>query len=152
MYKLEMQICSDFFKAEFKDVKLKKKKNKKMKKQSGSPAAADAFPSLTDGEEDQKEGGKQSDIHTQRNKNSLNLLHRLKWMVAAGSYCICADGVGGVTQSCMRRQCAFMHHVADKDFWGRGRAVVMAAAEQTAALRTHLWSPRLICQNREEML
>lgn len=60
-----------------------------------SVAAADAFPSLPDGEEDQKKEPKPSDIHAQRDKNSLNLHHRLKWMVATGSYCICADGVGG---------------------------------------------------------
>lgn len=33
--------------------------------------------------------------HTCSIINSLNLLHRPKWMVAARSYCICADGVRG---------------------------------------------------------
>lgn len=49
----------------------------------------------------------------------------------------------GVMQSCMRRQCAFMHHVADKDFWGWERVEVGASSLQTATRTLRLRSHRV---------
>lgn len=106
-------------------------------------APSEVFSRLTGVEEDQKKEPNQVTYTC-----SIIKIH---WIYSTGKNGwwqlghIASVQIGsGVMQSCMRRQRAFMHHVADKDFWGWERVDVGAKPGYLKPPSDHFLDDRVV--------